>query len=53
MKMRKLIREMEKFSFIKKSKIYDKRNSRDVHVYEVGNSIHDAFNCEEQPQSAE
>ncbi|WP_206188571.1 AAA family ATPase [Parasedimentitalea denitrificans] len=52
-KMRKLIRDMEKFSFIKKSKIYDKRNSRDVRVYEVGNSIHDAFKCGEQPQSAE
>lgn len=44
-KIRKLLSEMEKLSFLKKSMFYDKRNSRDVPIYEVGNSIQDAFEC--------
>ena len=42
-----VLKLMLKFSLLKKSKIYDKRNGRDTLIYEVGDSIKDAFKCGE------
>jgi hypothetical protein len=52
-KIRKLFKSMVKFSLRLKSNYHDKRNGRDVSIYQVGDSIQDAFKCGEPPQSGE
>lgn len=48
-RIRDLFGLMVKYSFLRKSEFYDKRNGRPVPIYEVGDSIEDAFKCGESP----